>query len=60
VPTLSNAYLKILRTLLKLRWGASTTTLASDVASKTPAKEQAQQGTSGGEPDQTHRDATKK
>jgi hypothetical protein len=59
VPTDSNAYLKILRKLVKLWRGTSTGTQAGEVADETPAKEQAQRGTSRGVPDRTHRGATK-
>jgi hypothetical protein len=61
VPTDPNAYLKILRKLVEFWRGTSTATQTGKVADKTPAKEQAQQGTFGsGGPDQTHDDATKK
>jgi hypothetical protein len=58
VPTEPNDPLKILRKLVDLWRGTSTTTQAG----KVPAKEQArQQGTpEGGGPDQTQPDATKK
>jgi hypothetical protein len=56
VPTNSNAYMAILRKLVDLWRRASGAPQAGEVMNKTPAKKQAEQGTSvGSKRDQTPR-----
>jgi hypothetical protein len=48
VPTNSDAYLKILRKLVELWWGASAAIQADEVMHETPVKEQTEEEASRG------------